>query len=149
MDIKLKQRVVGLLVVLALLAIFMPMIFYKMQAKSTLNLSSNIPSPPQLPDASTAVLGQWLQTLPENVFDDPGQWVVQLGTFSDSNNVESLITKLNNNAVPVFKQPIAVKDGRSLIRIFVGPLQSQQQAKQWQQQLYKRYQLNGIIKEAA
>jgi cell division septation protein DedD len=46
MDLKVKQRIVGLVVVLALLGIFIPMISYKMQPKNGIHLSTTIPAAP-------------------------------------------------------------------------------------------------------
>lgn len=144
MDIKLKQRIVGSLVFFALLLIFMPTISYKMQESSP-ELASSIPTPPQMPDAGTVVSGDWYLGVNDQTFLVEQQWVVQLGVFSNSGNVDRLMKKLRDNQVPVYKLTENAKN-QTTFRVFVGPVTDQNQATRWQQQLSAHWHLSGIVK---
>lgn len=52
MDIKLKQRVVGILVLIAILAIFVPLLFYTSRPVNRTQMSRAIPQAPSEPDVS-------------------------------------------------------------------------------------------------
>lgn len=87
MDLKMKQRWVGLLVVLALLAIFMPVISYKMESKRGIQLSTNIPHPPELPKIQVLANNSAQTTVPTQVAvgtNSPASAQTQLSPTSQS-----------------------------------------------------------------
>jgi len=47
-------------------------------------------------------------------------WVIQLGSFRERHNVDSLIRKLQKNGYTAFSRPIKTRHG-NLIKVFVGP----------------------------
>lgn len=47
-------------------------------------------------------------------------WVIQLGSFRERHNVDSLIQKLQKNGYTAFSRPIKTRHG-NLIKVFVGP----------------------------
>jgi len=47
-------------------------------------------------------------------------WVIQLGSFREQHNVDSLIKKLQKNGYTAFSRPIKTRHG-NLIKVFVGP----------------------------
>lgn len=203
-----KQRLLGLVVVLALLAIFMPIISYKMEPKRNPHLSANIPNPPELPKifltengsatkpkgslangyvdvaeealAPASVHPTWAQstTATAEVFigslssetkapeiklakshllqsekksvvlekKQEGEWIIQLGTFSDSKNIHILLGKLSDRKIPAFEQVAVSKGGARMTRIFVGPLLTQHEAVDIKRELQKQLHISGMIK---
>lgn len=198
-----KQRLVGLLVVLALLAIFLPMISYKMEPKRGIHLSTNIPNPPELPKIqlagaspawalATQATGEVfigkapamaedvmpnakaLPAMPENTVartkspaiiaentgtksppirvteikaaKSTGTWIIQLGTFSNSQNIHVLLSKLSDRGIPTYKQTAFSKNGGKMVRIFVGPMLTENQAANVKKELQKELHISGIIK---
>ncbi len=199
MDLKMKQRLVGLLVVLALLAIFMPMIAYKMEPKHAVHLTTNIPNPPDLPKIQIVentplireAISDW-SFVAENVFESEfsnstwaegatatatvmmamtpetpsklaeaptnltgtasnmsldGNWVVQLGSFSNGKNIAVLLGKLSDKGIPTFEEAAFSKKGSKMVRIFVGPLFTQNEAAEMKKQLKQDFHISGIIKK--
>jgi DedD protein len=57
------------------------------------------------------------KTLPEVANN---AWVIQLGSFREQHNVNSLIRKLQKNGYSAFSKPIKTRHG-NLIKVFVGP----------------------------
>jgi len=47
-------------------------------------------------------------------------WVIQLGSFRERHNVDSLIKKLKKNGYTAYSKPIKTRHG-NLIKVFVGP----------------------------
>lgn len=217
MDIKNKQRIIGGLVLLAILAIFLPILFYSTRSTKSSNWTASIPSPPKKPSIvlalptpkqaarstpqqslqhhSTArvvaassqtkiISAKQPQTLSSssnqsrnnnlasrskltsekpsekkfstttkqshpimiNLNHVPKAWVVQLGTFSNQNNATRLLAKLQLNGFDAYSRRLTMKNGKSLVRVFVGPQISLSKAKAIKAKLLNQFKLSGVVR---
>jgi DedD protein len=74
----------------------------------------------------------------------PAAWVVQLATFSNKKNAESLLSKIRHQGYDAYSRDIIVK-GKSLTKVFVGPNISYNDVEQAKRVLDARYHLHGVI----
>lgn len=163
MDHELKQRLVGAVVITALAAIFVPMLFDDpVQDQGRIINELQIPEPPfkrfsetseKLPDSVDQVLA-----LPEpsalrteqqkhNNQNDSGlvRWVIQVGSFSQRENALLLQEKLRKNGFATFLDSIDTEKNSTLYRLRVGPELSKERAETIKSQLEKQYQLQAIL----
>ena len=71
-------------------------------------------------------------------------WIVQLGSFTDEDNAQSLNTKLRQAGYPSFVEPIK-KDGKLSYRVRVGPEIKRSEADSLLKKLKEKMQLDGIV----
>lgn len=160
---KMKQRIVGGVVLALVLAVFLPFIFSHSHLEntateiSTNNNTVNRDQPAAIPDnTSTPIspteaensLPRQVQAVPQKQIDnktvDKKGWVVQVASFNEPLYARQLSMKLNHQGIKVFTQ----KDPtRPLIRVFIGPFATQAEAQQYQEHLKNKYKLDGIVKE--
>ena len=68
-------------------------------------------------------------------------WVVQVGSFSQAQYARDLAAKLRAKGLQAY-----TKQGpNQMVRVYVGPLASQQQAQKIQQQVHSEFQLSGLV----
>lgn len=70
-----------------------------------------------------------------------GNWMVQVGSFSQAEYATKLVAKLRAHGMPAYTQ----RESNHLVRVYVGPLADQQQAHKIQQKVAAEFQLNGLI----
>ena len=71
-------------------------------------------------------------------------WIVQLGSFTEEDNAQSLNTKLRKAGYPSFVEPIK-KDGKISYRVRVGPEIKRSEADALLKKLKDKMQLDGIV----
>ncbi len=71
-------------------------------------------------------------------------WIVQLGSFTDEENAESLNEKLRKAGYPAFVEPLK-KDGKMSYRVRVGPEIKRSEADFLLKRLKERMKLDGIV----
>jgi len=170
---QMKQRLIGGLVLLAIVAIFLPMLFHHSQPSTSVATNGKIPTPPQSPQmhlnmsmpqaaqnigsnsgamaVSATVSAPQMVTTPQQppqpaLGTPPKAWVIQLGTFSNHANAERLIKRLRTKGFDAYLRQTTNKSGSSLSRVFVGPEVRLDRAKQLKQELHLKFELKGIIK---
>jgi len=71
-------------------------------------------------------------------------WIVQLGSFTEEDNAQSLNTKLRQAGYPSFVEPVK-KDGKISYRVRVGPEIKRSEADSLLKKLKDKMQLDGIV----
>ncbi|MGQ4276307.1 SPOR domain-containing protein [Pseudidiomarina sp. E22-M8] len=74
---------------------------------------------------------------------EPG-WVIQLGAFSNADSVDKLMQQLQNQGFAAYRETTQV-NGKTLIRLLVGPALTQAELEQQLPELKKLTGLNGRI----
>jgi DedD protein len=164
----LKQRIVGATVLIALSIILWP-IFMGTEQSRYVVLESSIPAAPKFerfeikpakPNPDIKPVGSYQEKLAieraeKTPLDDatvldssgmPTSWVIQLGAFSDQDNIDKLVANLRVNKYKVFADKFA-KDGKSLTKIFVGPFVELKEADSKKQAIDKQYKLNSTVEK--
>jgi len=198
MEQKLKERLVGAAVLVAVAVIFIPIIFTDTQETEVI-LGSNIPEKPETNFSSRIVpviesddepsstpndlenvesgksqksdnliieqkvVAEKVLSASENKAEKQAMeqkeattevegsttvglsaWIVQLGSFTEEDNAQSLNTKLRQAGYPSFVEPIK-KDGKISYRVRVGPEIKRSEADSLLKKLKEKMQLDGII----
>jgi DedD protein len=73
-----------------------------------------------------------------------GDWLVQLGSFSNARNAINLKDRLSKKAFPVFTRTSRTDSGE-VTRVFVGPSASRQQAVKIAARLFTETRLKGMV----
>lgn len=71
-------------------------------------------------------------------------WVVQVGTFSNNDNVERLRQRLKESGFLVSLEDVALK-GRKAVRVRVGPFRQKHVAMKAQSKIHKEIGLKGVV----
>jgi DedD protein len=75
----------------------------------------------------------------------PDAWVIQLGTFSNANNVAQLIAKLRKDGLAAYQR--TTKSGsRNLIQVFVGPEIEKTKLQPLLDELHNKFNLRGVVR---
>jgi DedD protein len=74
----------------------------------------------------------------------PEGWSVKLGTFADHGNAEALVARLILENYKAYSRPVQ-SGSRSMLAVYVGPVLTQAEAKNLQQQLITDQQLNDAV----
>ncbi|MBU2712491.1 SPOR domain-containing protein [Zooshikella harenae] len=75
----------------------------------------------------------------------PISWTVQVGTFADGNNADSLVKKLQTEGYKAYSQKLPSSKHGLVTRVFVGPRFTKKQLQPVVQALQEKWQLDGII----
>ncbi|MBU2705269.1 SPOR domain-containing protein [Zooshikella marina] len=75
----------------------------------------------------------------------PISWTIQVGTFADSNNANSLVKKLQTEGYKAYSQKLPSNKHGVITRVFVGPRFTKKQLQPVVQALHEKWQLDGII----
>jgi len=153
MDEQLKQRIVGIMVITALAAIFIPMLFdepisnadsyrYTLalptQPSNTLQESiQSLPSSQQdVLTASNPVSRQLtpLNPPPSNQDTTMKKWIIQVGSFGLRKNAEEFQERLRKQKFTAYIKPVQQKS-RILFQLLVGPELDYTRAQNEQQRL--------------
>lgn len=163
MDQELKQRLIGVVVITALAAIFIPMLFDDpVQDQGKLINELQIPEPAvesfsataeKLPETVDQVL-----TLPESPVLHTEQlshdeqetsglvrWIIQVGSFSERKNALQLQDKLRKNGFSTFLDSVESKNNGKLFRLRVGPELDKKRAEAIKVQLEGKFKLHPIV----
>lgn len=141
----LKQRVIGAIVLIALVVIFVPMLLQRSPTNiESIGQFTQRPSmsTPVAPD--TASLGQVSNQNTDAVQPIAEAWVVQLGTFSNKHNANQLLKRLQANGFTSYQYQNKVAN-KTLIRVYVGPEVKKSEAQKLQQLLLQKMRLKGTL----
>ncbi len=192
MEQKLKERLVGAAVLVAVAVIFIPIIFTDSPDTEVI-LGSNIPEKPEtnfssriIPviesddkSSSTPIDSENIESGKSQQNDAPiieqkvvaekvistkennaekilttevegnttvglSAWIVQLGSFTEEDNAQSLNEKLRTAGYPSFVEPLK-RDGKISYRVRVGPEIKRSEADMLLKKLKEKMQLDGIV----
>lgn len=76
--------------------------------------------------------------------DLPTAWVIQLGTFKAAENAKALLAKLRDSGLTAYTRDIK-QQGRSFVRVYVGPQIDRHQMEVLQQKLQTEFGVSGVI----
>jgi DedD protein len=170
----LKQRVIGAIVLVALAIVFIPIIFDENQTgPSNVELEipkkpkiSMLPieraKPPELDakivERPKAPTPEVVPALPKETVDTPSideaalfdnanmpvSWTLQLGTFKDQNNAETLRDRLRKSGYKAYLK-VDRTEKPNLSRVYIGPDLDHKRLSDIQVKLKKEIKLDGII----
>jgi len=197
MEQKLKERLVGATVLVAVAVIFIPIIFSDSPETEVIS-GSNIPEKPEtnfnsriIPVIASDDKSSLTPIAPENVESENigsgkskknddliieqkvvaenvisakennaekelstevevnttvglSAWIVQLGSFTEEDNAQSLNKKLRTAGYPSFVEPLK-RDGKISYRVRVGPEIKRSEADRLLKKLKEKMQLDGIV----
>lgn len=81
---------------------------------------------------------------PEPVAVAAGNWVVQQASFSSQENAEGFRQTLVGQGYSAYTRASQV-DGKSIVRVYVGPLNTREAATQVRDELERRHQNKGLV----
>lgn len=147
MDLALKQRLVGAIVLIALAVIFLPMILDGSGTPEQLQVGVDIPEPAEAPESqfdqpdveSELAAGESAAgsgddsggTADTGTGGEPAVtgWVVQVGSFSKEANAMVLRDRLQDREFAAFVSE-GTADGKSVWRVQVGPFPAESEARE-------------------
>ena len=159
----LKQRVVGAIVITALAAIFVPMIFDDQVSDVDLHMNElAIPQEPEqdlqplldnIPKTTVEVLSQPVpvevnlqaESIKKSVKNtNLKSWIIQVGSFSQEQNANEFRGKLLKSKFSAYVDSVATNQG-TLYRLRVGPELDEKIALKTQQQLEAQYKVKTLL----
>jgi DedD protein len=143
MDLELKQRLVGAVVITALAAIFVPMLFDDPVDQTGQQINElTIPSLPErlvrsqklvLPESTDAVINlpktEPLQTVTAESENRPQlqQWFLQVGLFSQHSNAITQRDNLRKQGFSATVKKVSVEN-KTLFKVLIGPEMNKERA---------------------
>ncbi len=165
MDHDLKQRIIGAVVITALAAIFLPMLFDEPVDESEQTMSEL-----KIPPVPDIALDPRIKTPPDSIAEvlSPGQdestgldsgklsgtagtqpvfvrWVIQIGSFSQQENALSLRDRLKKQGFKAFVDVMEIPGKGSLYRVRVGPELDKQHAEALRKKIDGMNQIHSIV----
>jgi len=147
LNLALKQRLVGAIVLIALAVIFLPMILDGSGTTEPLRLGVDIPEPGEAPEsqfsqpdveselaAEEPVAGEAVENGDGGGADTATEpaasgWVVQVGSFTRDANAAVLRDRLQDDGLPAFVSEGSA-NGESVWRVQVGPYPGEPEARE-------------------
>ncbi len=171
MNERTHYRLTGSLLLVAVVAIFLPMLFDGEDVASVeLVPVQEDYSPPSstaldfnFPQSDVAALAQELREqidsegihretrtkIGEPVLSEPDEntdaWAVQVGSFEDGENARAFRDQLRADGKEAFTSAYRFEDRRILTRVAVGPLRSAERANQFVEDLSARYEVEARL----
>ena len=159
----LKQRIVGAIVITALAAIFVPMLFDDtVPGVDNFTNELSLPQEPKedmqpllddIPKTSAQVLSKPVpvqvdlqaETITQSIKQtNLKSWTIQVGSFSQEQNAIEFRDKLRKNDFTAYVDSVTTKQG-TLYRLRVGPELDEKRAQQTQQQLESKYKVKTLL----
>ena len=159
----LKQRIVGTIVITALAAIFVPMLFDDpISDADNFNNELSLPQEPvddmqplldNIPKTPDQVLSQpapvqvdlQAETIKQSVKDiNLKSWTIQVGSFSQEQNAIEFRDKLRKNKFTAYVDSVTTSQG-TLYRLRVGPELDEKRALKTKQQLETLYKVKTLL----
>jgi DedD protein len=147
-----KERIVGGLVLLAIVAIFLPLLFHHSPGSRMFSLSTHVPKPPAKPKVVVQMPARTARDAPGKqvllqpaVLQAPKAWAIQLASFKSHLKAKSLAGKLRLLKYDVYLRNRTQGQG-TIMEVYVGPVLRHQQAERLQQKLKQQLHLTGIIR---
>lgn len=153
MDQKIKERIFGALIIIALGVIFLPMLFpgnkvvdkpFERTVSPPMNIKHDVVPPAEVAQLQKEikqerpVMPKPSPQLQEKAF------VVQLATFANKDNAKALAIKLQNQGYPAYVQQVPGKED-ALTWVLVGPKVDKHEAVKLQEKLQAQFKLKGMV----
>lgn len=141
----LKQRIVGAVVLIAVIIIFAPMLT-RHQALNVTSFS-NLAEKPDVEKANFKTAQDFTKaaSMPAKTAEPVTKaWVVQLGTFSQKNRAEMLVKRLQAQGYASYTYDVA-QGSKQYTRVYVGPEIQRTKAEALKKDLADKYKLQGRI----
>ena len=165
MDQKLKERLIGVIVLVSLAVIFIPLFLTEpvnLVLEDKKNSSSSedsefvsklkpVDNANQDLDIKNVEYGTVTEQIPETVTlreNEVGQmnWIVQIGSFSNKENAEKLNLKAKSAGFRSFINPI-MQNNRIMHQVCLGPEYDEVDANKLLEKIKNKMELDGIIKK--
>ena len=165
MDQKLKERLIGVIVLVSLAVIFIPLFLTEpvnLVLEDKKNSSSSedsefvsklkpVDNANQDLDIKNVEYGAVTEQIPETVTlreNEVGQmnWIVQIGSFSNKENAEKLNLKAKSAGFRSFINPI-MQNNRIMHQVCLGPEYDEVDANKLLEKIKNKMELDGIIKK--
>ena len=165
MDQKLKERLIGVIVLVSLAVIFIPLFLTEpvnLIQEDKKNSSSSedsefvsklkpVDEANQDLDIKNVEYGTVTEQIPETVTlreNEVGQmnWIVQIGSFSNKENAEKLNLKAKSAGFRSFINPI-MQNNRIMHQVCLGPEYDEVDANKLLEKIKNKMELDGIIKK--
>jgi len=164
MNLAIKRRTVGAIILL-ILFVWLSITLYRRYSSVSTPDTLSVPNVPKVPEKVLHELdilpGQPIEAKSPTLvnssvkpssnkiqtFSDtklPPAWVIQLGTFSNEQNAQSLLLKVRRQGYDAYSQTATI-NGKRLTKVFVGPSISYKGTQHTQQDLETRYHLHGVV----
>ena len=150
MDDKVKHRIVGVLVILAVTAIVLPAFISRPNSGIAARIQADFTMPARPPKPinmsrpndkpPSRLLRQSVST--NNV---KNAWVVQLASFNKAGNAHNLAKELRKKGFTAYTRISKESEGGKLYRVLVGPEVKRRQADVLLSRIRKKTKLKGII----
>ncbi len=150
----LKQRLLGVVVLLGLLILLAPALFQRgnehplvIETQPALTKSPEVPAYIKVLDTAPDSVDVIAPAVPP-VTEEDGflkAWVLQMATFTGRENAEKLEKRLKKAGYSAHTEPVRRDDGAILYQVFVGPEVRQEDLKAIKPALDKRYKVSSII----
>jgi DedD protein len=171
-DDGIKQRLIGAVVLVALMVIFLPM-FFSSSETEPVDILIEMPEKPPIPEfdiskpvkpsgqpadsvpeaepapapAPEVAVEQQAEELKDKKVDDSGlpvSWALQVASFKERENAEKLRDKLRKDGFKAYiKYRLDVEP--RLIRVFIGPVLERESIDKLKVDVSKQYQLDGVV----
>ena len=142
-----KHRIIGIVVIIALLAIFIPPVLNRVKPPVGIVKTQFIAPPP--PKQPKYVINKQTKPLRITTLDKKAvpahAWVIQLASFSDPANAKILQENLRKQGFAAYMQTAKNSKGITITRVLVGPEVSLKRAKKVLTKLEKKNHLKGQI----
>ena len=158
----LKQRLLGVVVLLGLLVLLAPALFrggdshplVKVESTTSLVETPDVPQFVEVLEQAPEPVEVIQPETPEAYYDNqPGNdaegnlkaWTLQLATFSDKANAKRLEKDLKNEGFSAYTQQFRGKSGGDLFRVFVGPEARTEDLLKVKSDIDKKYKISSLL----
>lgn len=153
MEQRLKERLFGAIIIIALFVIFLPMVL-KEPDTSALVYDEAKPKPElQAKEDWLEVpkeLATWEETVPKTMALSQAQkeaWVVQLATFANKANANKLVNRLKSKGYEAYLEAVPGSE-ETLTWVMVGPQDDKEKADKLKSDLKASFKMEGIVLSA-
>ena len=150
MNERMKQRTVGMAVILALIAIVLPYLFDESAEQHLRNVSYFKPPPPPQRRASLnkqhdeKKIKTLLANKKNNQIKTPS-WTIRLASFANAANADQLQKQLRVKGFNAYIHTAKDKSGKKIILVLVGPELDQKRALHTLKRLQKQTKMKGML----
>lgn len=140
----LKQRIIGAIVLVALIIIFVPMLLQKSPSNS--ELVANLAQRPVIEKTNFPTKDSFNKAAePSSSAALPAQaWVVQLGSFSQKHTADDLVAQLRTYGFVSYTYQTTINN-QSVIRVYAGPEVQKAQAQQLLENIQAKIGIKGQL----
>lgn len=170
MNRALQQRLVGTLVLVAIVLLIAPVLF-DAQGRVPEKITQIPPQPkpvdfsslaeiepsnlelPELPTPETVEVEAELEPTPiaettssiVAAVENTGSWSVQVASFRDAKKASALLEQLRTDQLQAYSRDKTLSDGTLFSQVFVGPVSTREQANALLSQIKEEYSLQGLV----